>query len=127
MARRPAPAAPNVDGVGSRVVIWPDQVAIRARLTAELERIIAVLSGRDDVEQVWSIGSTSGEGRLHGTSDIDLVVVQRTDLDSVDRAMALRSELGARHALDIFVYTPEEFDSGGRFVTDVRRRGRRLR
>ena len=109
-------------------VLWPDQDAIRSRLAAEIDRLLAVLHRRDDIEQVWLIGSLAdAHAPVHTTSDIDLVVVQRTGLGGVDRALALRGELASGEPLDLFVYTPGELETGGRFVTHVRRHGKRLR
>ncbi len=111
-----------------RSVVWPDQDAIRSRLTAEVDRLLRMLDCRQDIEQIWLIGSAADEqARVHTTSDIDLLVVQRTELSAVERALALRADLAPGGALDLFVYTPEEFESGGRFITQVRRHGRRLR
>lgn len=111
-----------------RTTVWPDRDAISARLAAEVDRLLAVLDKRGDVDEIWLIGSTSDErAPVHSTSDIDLVVVQRTPLDSLERALALRTALAPREALDLFVYTPEEFGGGGRFVNHVRQHGRRHR
>jgi hypothetical protein len=52
-----------------RTAIWPDPQLVRARLDAELARIVAVLDARGDIEQVWRFGSSPARrhryGRLH--------------------------------------------------------------
>lgn len=114
--------------MAGRTVVWPDQDAIRSRLTAEVDRLVGVLDHRQDIEQVWLIGSAAdAQAPVHAKSDIDLVVVQRTELGPVERALALRADLASPQALDLFVYTPEEFGAGGRFIGQVQRYGRRLR
>ncbi len=75
---------------------------------------------------MWRFGSTIG-GRLHATSDLDVLVVQRTDLDPVTRGLVLRDTLGSLEALDLFVVTPDEMSRGGRFVDHVRAHGRLVR
>lgn len=114
--------------MAGRTVVWPDQEAIRSRLAAEVGRFLRTLDARQDIEQVWLIGSAADEqARVRVTSDIDLVVVQRTELNAVERALALRADLAPPGALDLFVYTPEEFGSGGRSISHVQCHGRRLR
>lgn len=107
-------------------VVWSDPEAIRARLQSELDRLMDVLGRLHGVEQVWVAGSFV-TGGLHATSDLDLLIVRQTAEGPVDRALTLRRELAPRVPVDLFVYTPEEAAAGGRFIDDVRRRGRRLR
>jgi predicted nucleotidyltransferase len=95
------------------------------RLSAELERVLTVLTGDERVEQVWLTGSMLS-GRAHATSDLDLLVVRRTDASPVDRRLELAATLAPQVPLDLFVFTPEEFVAGGRFVGYVMRHGRRL-
>lgn len=109
-----------------RVAIWSDPSEVHDRLEAEFARILTLLVDRDDVEQVWRFGSSIA-GTVHATSDLDLLVVQRSDLGPVERAVALREQLAVTVPVDLFVVTPEEFDAGGRFLDDVRARGRRER
>lgn len=62
-------------------------------------------------EQVFLFGSAA-RGEADAWSDVDLIVVLRTDLPFVERprlaAPALRKALG--RSVDILVYTPEEFE-----------------
>lgn len=106
-------------------ILWsrPDQA--RARLQAELDRIVEVLVATDGVEEVWVFGSLV-EGEPSATSDLDLLVVRRTDEPVPQRGVTLARTLAPRVAVDLFVYTPEEVTAGGRFVAGVRARGRRV-
>jgi predicted nucleotidyltransferase len=109
----------------AQVVIWPDTAQIRIDLDTEFDRLLGLLSTRLDVEQVWRFGSTV-DGEVHATSDLDVLVVQRTSLGPVERAVALRAELAPQTSLDLFVVTPEEFATGSRFLDHVRATGRRV-
>ena len=108
------------------VAIWSDPTEIRAGLDAEFARMLDVLSARADIEQVWRFGS-SVDGHVHATSDLDVLVVQRTDLGPVERAVALRAALAPAVALDLFVVTPEEFTTGSRLLNHVAATGWRER
>lgn len=123
---------PSVDDRTKSTTVWPDLIARRDSLAAEVRRLLDVLDRHDhvqgDIEQVWLIGSTvDADSEMRSTSDIDLVVVQRTEQSSVDRALSLRCRLAPREPLDLFVYTPAEFAQPERFVEHVRRHGRRVR
>lgn len=103
-----------------------DPAEVRGRLDAELTRLLGLLDAMGDVEQVWRFGSTV-DGRVHATSDLDLLVVQRSTLGPVERAVALRAHLAPTTALDLFVLTPAEAAAGGRFLDHIRATGRRHR
>lgn len=123
---------PTVADLPKTTTVWPDPVARRARLNAEVARLLDVLDRHDhdhaDIDQVWLIGSTvDADADVRSTSDIDLVVVQRTAESVVDRGLSLRRELAATEPLDLFVYTPAEFGRAERFVEHVRRHGSRVR
>lgn len=107
-------------------VVRVDPADARARLESELERLLARLDVVTGIEQVWLIGSLL-HGRIGATSDIDLVVVRRTSRPPGERGVELASQLAPRTGLDLFVYTPEEFERGSRFVAHVRRHGKRIR
>lgn len=109
-----------------RTVIWPDRAELRARLDAEFGHILARLDERTDIEQVWLFGSTL-DGEVHTASDLDILVVQRTDLGPIERAVDLRVALATMVPVDLFVLTPRELADGGRFVDHVRAHGRRVR
>lgn len=49
-------------------------------------------------------------GDIHEWSDIDLVIIKRTDLPFLQRLDEARHLLHPRVGTDILVYTPEEFE-----------------
>ncbi|MBM3676248.1 MAG: nucleotidyltransferase domain-containing protein [Actinobacteria bacterium] len=52
---------------------------------------------------------SAARGDVHEGSDLDVIVVRRTDLPFVERPRALIERLPAGLAVDVLVYTPEEF------------------
>ena len=80
---------------------------IVAELKAELERIIGSLKADPSVRKVLLFGSLArGDARDH--SDIDLIVVKDTPMRFLDRLDEFYDD--AREAMDILVYTPQEFE-----------------
>lgn len=106
-------------------VVWGRAAARRRLLDAELHRLTAILRQLPGVVEGWVFGSAV-TGAVHATSDLDLLVVRQTGEAPAKRSDRLLRELEPRVALDVFVYTPDEMRVGGRFATDVRRRGRPL-
>lgn len=80
----------------------------RQALTEELDRLREELVALG-VERIILFGSM-----LHDaadlTSDLDLIVVWDTQLDFVTRTAELYRRLKPRVAVDLLVYTPEEFE-----------------
>jgi len=79
-------------------------------LQAELDRIVDVLRARPDVEKVILFGSMA-RGEVGSSSDIDLMIVQNTDRSFLDRIDDVLRSVAPRKAVDVIVYTPEEFAS----------------
>ncbi|HNX39058.1 MAG TPA: nucleotidyltransferase domain-containing protein [Methanothrix sp.] len=78
-----------------------------SELYEELERILTRLKADPSVRQVLLFGSLArGDARDH--SDIDLIVVKETNLRFLDRLDEFYDD--AREAMDILVYTPQEFE-----------------
>uniref|UniRef100_A0A7V5XHR7 Nucleotidyltransferase domain-containing protein n=1 Tax=Thermodesulfobacterium geofontis TaxID=1295609 RepID=A0A7V5XHR7_9BACT len=77
-------------------------------LKNELERLIPEII-KLDVEKIILFGSLV-TGEIHKASDIDLIVVKRTYKRFLDRLDEFYSQLNHKVAIDIFVYTPEEFE-----------------
>jgi len=78
-----------------------------AELKAELDRIIGRLKADPSVRLVLLFGSMArGDARDH--SDIDLIVVKDTEKRFLDRLDEFYDD--AREAMDILVYTPQEFE-----------------
>jgi predicted nucleotidyltransferase len=72
-------------------------------------------------------GSLAG-GPMHAWSNVDLVIVERTDLPFLQRLREMRRVLKPRVATDLFVYTPDEFESLCRerqfFQSEILEKGR---
>jgi predicted nucleotidyltransferase len=68
-----------------------------------------MLTEQGSPEKVILFGALAN-GAVHEWSDIDLVVVERTQLPFFQRIKRLCKLLKPRVGMDIMVYTPEEFD-----------------
>jgi predicted nucleotidyltransferase len=79
-----------------------------AKLNAELDRMLDLLKARSDVEQVILFGSLSRK-QAGARSDLDLIIIQKTNKRFLDRLGEFYSYLGPKVATDILVYTPEEW------------------
>jgi predicted nucleotidyltransferase len=77
----------------------------------EVERRVAALRevlGRFGYERAILFGSAA-RGDQHEGSDLDVIVVRSTDLPFVERPRELLEMLPPGLAVDVLVYTPEEF------------------
>ena len=87
----------------------------RALLARELERYVHLLTTQSDSqpaatpERIIVFGSMAS-GEVGPWSDIDLVIVQQTDLPFMKRLRQVRQLLKPRVGTDILVYTPSEFE-----------------
>jgi predicted nucleotidyltransferase len=88
-------------------------------LEAELERIISQISGLD-VQKVILFGSLA-TGKVGKSSDIDLIIVKRSDKKFLDRMDEFYEKLDPKVSLDIMVYTPKEFEKMGQTNTFIKR------
>ena len=89
------------------VVNWAAGQERRARLEVELERLLPILP-RLGVTKAILFGSlTSGD--VGQTSDLDLLLVAPSMEPFVRRLARFAEALAPSVALDLFVYTPEEF------------------
>ncbi len=73
-----------------------------------MKRCVHLLTEHGTPEKVILFG-TLATGGIHEWSDIDMVVVERTDLPFFQRMKHVRKLLQPKVAMDIMVYTPEEF------------------
>ncbi len=80
----------------------------RERLEAELQRCVEVLVREYRPRRILLFGSLA-QGRVHEYSDIDLIVIKETDKPFFDRIWEVLRLLKSTEALDILVYTPEEW------------------
>ena len=78
-------------------------------LDKELNRCLRLLTENGSPEKVILFG-TLAMGEIHEWSDIDLVVVERTQLPFFQRIKKVRNLLKPKVGMDVMVYTPEEFD-----------------
>jgi predicted nucleotidyltransferase len=85
------------------------EVAERKQLLEqELARFLRLLTPRADLERVIVFGSLATD-QVHAWSDIDLVIVEQTDLPFLQRSRQVRRLLRPKVGTGILVYTPEEF------------------
>lgn len=78
-------------------------------LEQELTRYLRLLTEHGNPEKVILFG-TLATGRINEWSDIDLVVVEQTELSFFQRLRRIRKLLQPRVGIDVMVYTPEEFN-----------------
>jgi predicted nucleotidyltransferase len=80
----------------------------KQKLEAELQRIILDII-KLGVEKIILFGSLSS-GDVHKSSDIDLIIVKKTEKKFLERLEEFYNYLNPQVAVDILVYTPEEFE-----------------
>ncbi len=104
---------------------WGASDERRARLEAELRRILGELP-RLGVREAVLFGSLAS-GRVGHTSDLDLILVAPSEERFTRRLERFYRALNPSVALDLFVYTPEEFRTmaeGNPFVRAALARGK---
>jgi uncharacterized protein len=77
-------------------------------LEKELGRILPLLINLG-AKKIILFGSLS-VGKVHRSSDIDLVVVRESNQRFLDRLDELYQAVKPNYGIDLFVYTPEEFE-----------------
>jgi predicted nucleotidyltransferase len=87
---------------------------LREELRAILPRLVDA-----DTEKVILFGSTA-RGDVGSTSDLDLLVVRRDARPPATRLDDLYRRIGARIAVDLLVYTPEELEAERRSSSFLR-------
>lgn len=80
------------------------------RLEDAVDRLTKTLSQMPEVELVILFGSYA-RGRRDLLTDLDVLVVMRTELDFLERTKLLYQTLALPVDSDIICYTPEEFDA----------------
>ena len=80
------------------------------RLEQELHRIMEILIREYQPEKLILFGSAA-QGEIHEWSDLDLVVVKRTDKPLLERIEEVLQLVRPKVGLDVLVYTPEEMES----------------
>jgi predicted nucleotidyltransferase len=79
----------------------------RKELEEALELTVALFPSMD-VEKAILIGSLA-KGDVHSFSDIDLIIIKKTDLPFFKRFDEFYVKLPVEVGMDILIYTPEEF------------------
>ena len=79
-------------------------------LDAELKRFIEVASEELDAEKVILFGSFARAEGMHEWTDLDLIVVAETNLPFHQRIKQLLERVRPKVGVDVFVYTPAEWE-----------------
>ena len=79
------------------------------RLEQELHRIMDILIREHEPEKLILFGSAA-QGEIHEWSDLDLVVIKRTDKPLLERIEEVLRLVRPKVGLDVLVYTPEEME-----------------
>jgi predicted nucleotidyltransferase len=96
-------------GAVSSPIIWNTRDPLGGLEPAEFEAALRRrLAGR--VEEAWVFGSY-GTRAFGPDSDVDIFIVQRTAKPFFERAIEFSDIMELVPAMDILVYTPEEFRS----------------
>ena len=80
----------------------------KTKLEAELKRIVKVLRAQYFPEKLILFGSLA-EGKIEESSDIDLLIIKRTDKKFTERIGEVIEICKPKMAADFIIYTPEEF------------------
>ena len=105
-------AVARTGAADDRPLASDDSLAARERkrlLEREQARYLRLLAEHSDPEQVIVLGSLAS-GDIQPWSDIDLVIIEQTELSFWQRLRQVRKLLRPQVGTDILVYTPEEFE-----------------
>ncbi len=95
-------------------------------LKDELKRIVKIIKDEYSPEKIILFGSMA-KGEIHEWSDIDLLIIKKTAARPIDRCVEIARLTKPKVGIDLFVYTPEEFDSimkeGFSFLSDIIKEG----
>jgi predicted nucleotidyltransferase len=78
-------------------------------LNDELSRIVQIIKREYDPERIILFGSMAGK-RIHEWSDIDLLVIKKTSKRLIDRTLEVGRLVHPKVGIDLFIYTPEEYE-----------------
>ena len=78
-------------------------------LNDELKRIVEIIRKEYDPESIILFGSMAA-GRVHEWSDIDLLIIKKTSRRLIERALEVGRLVQPRVGIDLFIYTPEEYE-----------------
>ncbi len=98
-------------------------------LEEELSRVTDILKRHYNPEKIILFGSLA-EGHVHEWSDIDLLIVKKTAKRPIERILEVCHLIKPTVGIDLFVYTPEEFDTLEKerisFLTNIIEKGKVL-
>lgn len=99
----------------------------KKELEHELERVTKMLRKDKDIKLLILFGSLA-RGDISAKSDIDMIIIKDTKKKFLDRLDEIYSILVPNVALDILVYTPEEFKSmkNRSFIRNAVKEGKKL-
>lgn len=99
----------------------------RNELNKELGRIIDIIINEYRPEKIVLFGSFA-EDKVHEWSDIDLLIIKDTPARPVDRSIELFRLIQPKVGIDLFIYTPAEYNSLLKerysFLLDILKRGK---
>lgn len=78
-------------------------------LKDELSRIIDIIKNEYRPDKIILFGSLASGG-IHEWSDVDLLIVKDTEKRPVDRIMEICRLVHPKIGIDLFVYTPAEYE-----------------
>ena len=78
-------------------------------LKDELKRIVEIIKTEYAPEKVILFGSLAAD-HVHEWSDIDLLIIKRTDKRPIERTMEIVGLIKPKIGIDLFIYTPEEYE-----------------
>jgi len=78
-------------------------------LKTELRRIVSIIKREYKPNKIILFGSLVNE-KVHAWSDIDLLIVKDTEKRPVDRCIEICKLIHPNVGIDLFVYTPAEYD-----------------
>ena len=91
---------------------YPTAAERKSRLETELPEIVRSIVECGGVKKIILFGSLA-ENRVGPDSDIDLFVIQETELRYLDRLDVALRRLDSFVALDLIIFTPTEVERAG--------------
>ena len=79
-------------------------------LKKELDRIINIIINEYRPEKIILFGSLA-ENKIHEWSDIDMLIIKDSLDRPVDRCLGLFRLIKPQVGVDLFIYTPDEFNT----------------
>lgn len=102
-------------------------IDVRQRIELEVIRLlVSKIVDRFHPQKIILFGSYA-YGQPHPESDIDLLIIMKTELRESKQALHIRQFLNPLFGLDIILYTPEKMDQrlawGDSFLSEIIERG----